>query len=531
MNESFKKIKEKLLIRAILISVATGVSCGLLAAGIVLLALKLNGIAINAGYYVLIAVLTAAAIGVPLFFLLRPDDRKTAKALDKEYSLNERVQTMVEFRNAESEMAQLQRENTEEALKTLPKRKIGFKFGSGAFFGGLVWNNIVQYCVAPVVALAVFLPAIIIPMRSVPADGDDNDDYSASKFELTALNQLIGEVKKSSLESDLKLTFTQSLEKLLGDVSETQSKSFMETCVSNTVITVDNAVTAANSYAAICAQLSKYEKSKPVSSAIVNGVTAYKSSGLSIDSYDKVEQVEAQLNNLVTVRMESKISPLRDEFAVTIEEGLGGVIAGYVEAIQTALTASDSDGEDALYLSLNGFSDSLGVLSGYVAAGEYQESFLQSRVESAFNALIRESAAATTTQSYNRMMDEYVRIRLWNIFGISISLPSMGDEELIRREQGGSAGGNGEEGDNNNNNDKNENGGYGSGGAAFGSDDKIYDPATNGIVDYGEALQEEYYAKMKDQLDSGDYPEELKQAIKEYFDLLLGKAEQNQGEN
>ena len=82
MDKNFKNFKTNYLIRTVLLCIAIGVSAGLLAVGIVLLSLKLNEISINAGFYVLIGVGVAALLGVPLFFLLRPDDVAVAKKID-----------------------------------------------------------------------------------------------------------------------------------------------------------------------------------------------------------------------------------------------------------------------------------------------------------------------------------------------------------------------------------------------------------------------------------------------------------------
>lgn len=129
------------------------------------------------------------------------------------------------------------------------------------------------------------------------------------------------------------------------------------------------------------------------------------------------------------------------------------------------------------------------------------------------------------------MMNEFVRNRLWEIFEMpQQDLPPLSDDEDLREVQGGSGNGSGS-GDSENEDDNNGSGGYGDGDDLFGSNDKIFDPATGEIVDYGGLLQSEYYAKMKDLLNNGDLPDDLKQAIQTYFDLLLGKKNPQSGEN
>ena len=65
-------------------------------------------------------------------------------------------------------------------------------------------------------------------------------------------------------------------------------------------------------------------------------------------------------------------------------------------------------------------------------------------------------------------------------------------------------------------------------GATFGSKDLILDPLTGNYVEYG-TLINKYYAVMNDRLDNGNYSEEQKELIKNYFSLLYGGIEKEDG--
>ena len=116
MNEIFKKLKRKKFLTAACIAAGTGVAAGLIAAGSVLLALKLSEININAGWYVLIGLGVAAIAGGVAFWVLLPTDKKVAKEIDREHALNEKVQTMVAFAGDDGDMVELQRQDAEEKL-------------------------------------------------------------------------------------------------------------------------------------------------------------------------------------------------------------------------------------------------------------------------------------------------------------------------------------------------------------------------------------------------------------------------------
>ncbi len=518
MSESFKKIKRKQLLKAFAFGGAAGVCCALLAAGIVLLSLKLSGVQIHFAYYILIGAVSAAGAGVPVFLALRPSDKKTAKRLDEEFALNEKVQTMIAYRDSQTDMARLQREDAERRLSGLPKRKIG-------------WEKIVRCCIAPVAALAVFIPAVALPSDFIPADGNGNDDYAVSQYQLLSLKQLIGEVKKSSMREGVKTSAAQSLQTLYDEVSQTDSKVYMHTVVTNTVSAVNTAVGTVYTYAEISSQLNKQEKSKALAQMTAEAITAYRVGGLSISSYDRVEQIAAQLESTVGARLEHRITALRGAFALSQAEGLGEAVSAHVQAIQTALALYTGNTEDALYLSYSAFAETLSGLSGMIAGGAYKDELLQQRLDGAFETLKRGMTSAITEQAYHRMMNEFVRNRLWEIFEMpQQDLPPLSDDEDLREVQGGSGNGSGS-GDSENEDDNNGSGGYGDGDDLFGSNDKIFDPATGEIVDYGGLLQSEYYAKMKDLLNNGDLPDDLKQAIQTYFDLLLGKKNPQSGEN
>ena len=114
MEKNFLRLKTKYVLMTVLKSVIFGLSCGLLAVGAVLLPLKLKSINIHFGFYILIGVGAALLFGGALFgilFKLRLSDVSIAKKLDKDYKLNERVQTVVEYGEDQSDIVSLLRED------------------------------------------------------------------------------------------------------------------------------------------------------------------------------------------------------------------------------------------------------------------------------------------------------------------------------------------------------------------------------------------------------------------------------------
>ena len=154
MTENFSVVKKKFKIIAAIVGGIVGICLGLLVVGALLLALRLSGIELHWAIYLAIGLVTAALTGVGAFFVALPSDRKIAKKLDRDFALGEKVQTMVEYSAAEnpSKMVLLQREQADEALGSVAKKRINVK---GLF----------KFAFIPVLAAAMFVGGIMTPLK------------------------------------------------------------------------------------------------------------------------------------------------------------------------------------------------------------------------------------------------------------------------------------------------------------------------------------------------------------------------------
>ena len=152
MAENFKVVKNKYKLMAIICAVALGVFCGVIVACSLLLAFKLSEIELLWVYYLLIGIGAAACCAVPFYFLLRPSDKKLAQKLDKQYSLNQKVQTMVEFAHEEGAIITLQREQTNDALAVAAKSRPNL-------------TGVLKFVFIPVIAVAIACVSILIPAK------------------------------------------------------------------------------------------------------------------------------------------------------------------------------------------------------------------------------------------------------------------------------------------------------------------------------------------------------------------------------
>ena len=136
----------------------------------------------------------------------------------------------------------------------------------------------------------------------------------------------------------------------------------------------------------------------------------------------------------------------------------------------------------------------------------------QREIDATISALNSEIYKALSQNDINTGTGEYAMTQLASIFGVRP--PEFERPQLFEAQdpnQPDSEGGGG--------------GGAIGGGPTYGSDDKVYDPFTNKYVEYGTIL-DKYYNIMFGTLSSGDYTDEEKKALEEYFQILYGGFEE-----
>ena len=127
MGEIFQRFRARANLIRILRAVLTGLGAGALLSGVLNLLARLELLPLSSGLPFLIGGGVALAVGVTLFLLVRTDDRSLARMLDSELSLDERVETMHQYKDGDSALLRLQREDAEAALSAIPTCRLRFK--------------------------------------------------------------------------------------------------------------------------------------------------------------------------------------------------------------------------------------------------------------------------------------------------------------------------------------------------------------------------------------------------------------------
>lgn len=498
----FFKHKRRFLYKALIKSAICGVSVGLLAVGIVLLALKLNAITINAGYYVLICFGGALLCGAIVFLFFMPTDKYVAKKLDTEYDLGERVQTSLEFSQQGGVIVDLQRRDADDKMNNLPRLKPRF---------ARIW----QYCLIAVIALSISFTAFFIPAKQVQGgtlpndpvfDDKDKTPFKLTAFQIAALGDLIENVKESDLTEKQKTGTVSQLEKLLETLRTAETMGEMRNSVNLTVYHVDQVITSENNYADVATAVDSIIPE--ISLSINSGIATYNTYVLT--EYNNVKIYASNSKDLIYAKLNGHINnTLRTKTIVDKSDGLDGKLAEAVQNVDMCLQATNLDNADLFKVALTNYRTELLEVNGKIAGNGNSE--LQNMLSTVFSNFAGNLTDAISVQAYNLAMDKYVEYRLYIIFGIEFELPSDGGDKTPGDGDGDT---DGEEVPGGNT------GADGSGNFKYGSDKEVFDPLTGEFVQYGELLNR-YYQIFQEYLASGQLTPEQEEAARVYFDILF----------
>lgn len=542
MSENFRKIKKKYLTVAIVAACILGVCLGVALSCALAVVFKTCGVNVHWAIYIPVALVLSAGSACLFFFILKPSDKRIAKNLDKDFALNQKVQTMVEFAHVESEMHELQREQTDEALGEVAKKRVDLKW-------------LLKFLFVPVIAVAMLLAGIFVPAKkgAVPYD----PPYEITDGHATALKNLITDVNNSSLEIGLKSFIVVELSSLLDMLEETSYQSAMKSAVIDAVHNIDSLVAGSNSYLKIHYVLSGDEVVSPLSTAVVNGVVNYKT-GSSLTSLGMVDRLkdnaEDRIENVFNVwkgkylaeyvtkaegATESTPLPAAQQaekllaFATALKNGLADeeLVKNFAPSAEARLATRSADG-DALYNRYVALAENLAAHAGSSVSDDRT---FYNNIDNYLATFIAQSKEALSIQSYSCMMDDYIRNALSRIFNISRA--EFGSNASVAPSPT-------EDSTNSGDDNKEDGGGWGDGNHKYGSNDKILDVISGSdsgesksygdLIDPSDPDRGTFYSKYYERAmaylnpDSDKCPpDEVASYIKQYFSYLNNGMEED----
>lgn len=486
MRSGFKRFRRKINRGVFYKSLMLGLSLALLFAAAVLLLGKLNLIEDNLPLALIIGGGVGALAFVLRWIICTPRKKRAARLLDQKMRLGEKAETMIAFMNSDSEMAQVQRKNTERLLSKLP---------SDFYSVGRFWVYVVTLVLSlALCSFAYFVPDKEVPPPPVPPEAP----FELTEWQETALLNLIEYVEDSALCDSAKATVTEELTGLLTELRSTTLDRQMRALVIGAIKNINSAIDTANTYDEITAEL--------------------RSSGLAAS----VALADAIGTPLVPMPTE-KLTALRELFSsenITEVNSILVLLGTDIAVTLGRLSLRD----DSLTGALESFSDGFFDISDNLY--DYDGDSIQTAVDSLFESFKISLAAALAEQKVNDEVGIYTVNRLMEIFGISASeLPPEVEDDIQRPTVDNEE----EEPPEDDEEQKGDSGGYGSGDMIYGSDDVIYYPDEERYVQYGEVINE-YYAKITEKILAGEISEELAASLEKYFESLYDGAAKEDGE-
>ena len=474
LNKLFRSFKQKLVweafARAFLLSQIPG-AAGVFAVSLVYhimieeTPLKL-ALVIGGGIFSLSFVL--------LFLIGYPSKKKVAARIDG-LGLAERASTMLELRGEHSEMAELQRADAVDKIRSVSSKRLKL-----SLLRGELLTCIVSVCLA---VTMMILPYNIFALGA--AEGVSNAEQEQFIKDLIA--QLREEVKNSALDDELKDSLGEIVDQLEEDLnntdSELQQAAEIEQAKREMASLLENALTKNK----IGEALQKYELTRVLGEA----VSAGNADGV-IKALDGLEE------------------------SLAADAALVSTLA---EAVASALESSGVEETDELYTA---FGDFPAALSAIDVSADYTDD-LAASFDTAEEAIIAALENQAAIEAELDKLEDAMNDAKDEVLGNEKTEPEsempegempegeMPEGEMPEGEmpEGGMPEGEMPEG---------------MGGEGFGEGDGdtmtegIYDPIS-GNVTYGEVFAA-YYAEYLAALEAGEVPEDLQEIMDEYFSSL-----------
>lgn len=465
MGKNFIKFRRKVRTEAIASSILIGLSVGLLSCASVAIAFKLLGKTMNPFYYGIFAGI-AILVSLILYFIFTPSDKRLAKQLDAVYSLDEKVSTMIEFRDSEDEFAILQREDAEEKLGAQP-------------ISALKSTKLIAGLLAFTIAIGSFAGSFLIPVN---ADTEAPIGEFDKQWIITALNELITAVDGAYIDDTLKASSLTELRSLLSFVEGSQLLSEMKTEAIKTVIAISEDLKTANSAEAIA---EKFANSQD----------------------ENIKNLGKEMTDLSGSGTKKALEKLGDAISTASRDD--GIFTA--EEMDVYLQTSGVRSNDTVY----------SMFKSLVSAIKANPSVAKSECESTAKLL----SAAVILQNVNKSTMSMVINKLCNLFGITQNdITAVNPDADVDIGTSGGIGNIPEDPEVEEPDHGISSGGLGTGDVIYGSNDMVYDPYTNTYRPYGEILNE-YYAKVNEYITDGKTSEEISEALERYFGILYGGTE------
>ena len=501
MSENFLKFKRRLAMIRILRSVMTGVSIGLGASGVWLMLIRLALIDINILSTLYVGIGLALISGGIVFLLGRKSNKALAEELDEQFGLKARVQTMIEYEGQVGEVINLQRRDADEALSQIPIKEYKFK-GLGI------------YIVVVVLCVAIFAGGFIVPDMRGYVPPEEIEPFALTALQEAGLGELINYVEASGMEDEFKSVIAAELRTLLDELRVIDTKPDMQAAL-------------AKSMAIICSITYESSTATEMLNALWDSGEVYfkhLAKALDTSSWSAPDWADFA-ENLTDYASALMGDGNEGDGALVGGASLKWAIDSMTRKLDVVLQSSGLGENDEIYAALvKLFNSNPGGLKQLLnTVDDLEDDAARETLIQCLNFNSNALYDAISLNRVNAVVGEYTMTRLASLFLVPV--PEFERPNFVKTGESVD-GGQGSGSDNDKENGTND-GGIGEG-ITFGSDDYVLDPMTGEYVKVGELIHK-YNAIMNERLESGNYTEAQKEAIRKYFELLYSGIEKEEG--
>ncbi len=234
MNQGFKSLKNKIIIQFIIKCIILSFSFGLILFGILFTLWKLDILNIKIWLIIIISLLLVIISSSILIFIFKPNDKKIAKIIDDTFKLNEKVQTMIDYKDSEEFIVTLQREDTQNKLQSLSLKAL--KFPISAFL-----------IVIATIGLCSTTVSTIVPNKRQQDDPiDEEPPYNPTDYQKYIINNLISKLEDSSISDGCKEKYSTYLEELYEILNTSNNEVEIKNKVNTTISQILETLTEEN---------------------------------------------------------------------------------------------------------------------------------------------------------------------------------------------------------------------------------------------------------------------------------------------
>lgn len=481
MNNLFDRFRHRLLIEAIGKSALMG---GLIASSIELAFLiVMHLIARNPGFLwigIVFGVPFGVVFGLFLGVVYYPTEKRVAERIDAT-GLQERAGTMLQFRDQNSSIIEMQRNDATQRIQQIETKKIRFAFAP-------------KMIVACAVMMALSISCMFVPY-SIFAQDDLVANDERSEWIEKLLEELRDKVENADVSEDIKDRLDGVLEDLEEDLNNAGSELEQVGDINKAESKIEAILKEYLTKYSIGAALKKFETTKELGEAIEKGDT---------------EGVSVALDN-----MENKIlSYANKEQAVYLDT--------IASDIAKALEISGASATNSLYIALDVFSKTLSSIADKVESGNDATDDIRKAISKAETDILSALDEQAKIEDLLKDLEGTLEDAKNEVLGTEGE-----SQEGEEGEQGDKGEGDNPEGVKPGEGEEGELPGGskpGDGEPGEGDTDSstmtegIYDPSS-GNVQYGEVFAA-YYAEYLASLKEGEIPEDIQTILKRYFDSL-----------